>query len=75
MVLPNGRIYGRGRLEEMGGRKGFGMMMMMMKGPQAAGIGGSGGGDTAMFAGDDTVRDPTTGEVFRWDEVRKVFIT
>ncbi|KAL7267368.1 GID complex subunit containing RING finger motif [Rhizina undulata] len=47
VVLPNGRIYGRERLEELAAKIGLG------------------GGK---------VRDPTTGEEWGWDKVRKVFI-
>jgi macrophage erythroblast attacher len=53
IVLPNGRIYGRERLEDLQ-RKLLG------------GVGEVRGCD---------VRDPTTGEVFQWDEVRKVYIS
>lgn len=53
IVLPNGRIYGRDRLEELQ-RKLTG------------GVGEIGEGE---------VRDPTTGEVFAWEEVRKVYIS
>src|SRR4051812_47714991 len=53
IVLPNGRIYGRRRLEEL---------QRKLEG----GVGEVSGGD---------VRDPTTGEVFAWEEVRKVYIS
>ena len=53
IVLPNGRIYGRDRLEEL----------------QRKLEGGLG------EIGDGEVRDPTTGEVFDWAEVRKVYIS
>lgn len=53
IVLPNGRIYGRKRLEDLQ-RKLVG------------GVGEVGSGD---------VRDPTTGEVFQWGEVKKVYIS
>lgn len=53
IVLPNGRIYGRQRLEEL--------QRMSVGGVSAVAVG--------------TVRDPTTGEIFRWDEVRKVYIS
>ena len=52
-MLPNGRIYGRKRLEEL---------QRKLEG----GVGEVGGGE---------VRDPTTSEVFTWDEVRKVYIS
>jgi macrophage erythroblast attacher len=53
IVLPNGRIYGRRRLEEL---------QRKLEG----GVGEVGGGK---------VRDPTTGEDFGWEEVRKVYIS
>ena len=53
VVLPNGRIYGRQRLEDM----------------QRKLAGGAG-----EVAGDQ-VRDPTTGKVFGWGEVKKVYIS
>lgn len=53
IVLPNGRIYGRARLEDLQ-RKLVG------------GVGEVSGAD---------VRDPTTGEVFKWEEVKKVYIS
>jgi macrophage erythroblast attacher len=53
IVLPNGRIYGRRRLEEL---------QRKLEG----GAGEVSGGK---------VRDPTTGEVFAWEEVRKVYIS
>jgi macrophage erythroblast attacher len=53
IVLPNGRIYGRRRLEDL---------QRKLEG----GVGEVGGGK---------VRDPTTGEVFEWEEVRKVYIS
>ena len=53
IVLPNGRIYGRDRLEELQRKL-------------AGGVGEIAEGE---------VRDPTTGEVFEWGEVRKVYIS
>jgi len=53
IVLPNGRIYGRGRLEELQRKL-------------AGGVGEVGEGE---------VRDPTTGQVFSWEEVSKVYIS
>lgn len=53
IVLPNGRIYGRDRLEELQRKL-------------AGGVGEIGEGE---------VRDPATGEVFNWVEVRKVYIS
>ncbi|ERF69210.1 hypothetical protein EPUS_01167 [Endocarpon pusillum Z07020] len=53
IVLPNGRIYGRARLEDL----------------QRKLVGGAG-----EVSGAD-VRDPTTGEVFKWEEVKKVYIS
>jgi macrophage erythroblast attacher len=63
VVLPNGRIYGRGRLEEL-------QKKLVM-----AGGGGRGDGMHDPEIGKDgEVRDPTTGESFTWDEVKKVYI-
>jgi macrophage erythroblast attacher len=53
IVLPNGRIYGRARLEDLQRKLQ---------------------GGAAEVAGGD-VRDPTTGEVFQKDEIRKVYIS
>ena len=53
IVLPNGRVYGRDRLQDLQRKL-------------AGGVGEIGEGD---------VRDPTTGEVFNWGEVRKVYIS
>jgi macrophage erythroblast attacher len=53
IVLPNGRIYGRDRLEELQRKL-------------AGGVG---------EIGEDKVRDPTTGDVFAWEDVRKVYIS
>lgn len=53
IVLPNGRVYGREKLEDL----------------QRKLVGGVGG------VGEGEVRDPTTGEVFGWGEVRKVYIS
>ena len=53
IVLPNGRIYGRERLEELQRKL-------------AGGVG---------EIGDDQVRDPATGDIFSWSEVRKVYIS
>jgi macrophage erythroblast attacher len=53
IVLPNGRIYGRERLEDL----------------QRKLVGGAG----EVSGG--KVRDPTTGEVFQWDKVKKVYIS
>ncbi|EXJ62761.1 hypothetical protein A1O7_03200 [Cladophialophora yegresii CBS 114405] len=47
VVLPNGRIYGRERLEEL---------------------------QRKLIGKEGEVRDPTTGESFTWDQVRKVYI-
>jgi len=63
VVLPNGRIYGRGRLEEL-----------QRKLVMASGGGGRGDGQELQIGKDGEVRDPTTGDSFSWDEVRKVYI-
>lgn len=63
VVLPNNRIYGRARLEEL-----------QRKILRAAG--GNGGMiDEDMIGAHGEVQDPTTGEVFDWEEVKKVYIT
>lgn len=60
VVLPNGRIYGRGKLEDL-------QRKLLM---------GSGGANVhEMEVGKDgEVVDPTTLEKFSWDEVKKVYI-
>jgi macrophage erythroblast attacher len=58
VVLPNDRIYGRARLEELQ-RK----LAMAGGGPDHLDIGKAG-----------QVVDPTTGEKFTWPEVKKVYI-
>ena len=64
VVLPNGRIYGRQRLEEL-------QRKLVM-------AGGCGGGPCGMqdvqIGKEGEVRDPTTGERFKWDQVKKVYI-
>ncbi|KAK4936315.1 GID complex subunit containing RING finger motif [Elasticomyces elasticus] len=63
VVLPNGRIYGRERLEEL-------QRKLVM-----AGLGGGDGNIQDLQIGKEgEVRDPTTGESFTWDQVRKVYI-
>lgn len=63
MVLPNGRIYGRERLEEL-------QRKLVM-----AGLGGGDGNIQDLQIGKEgEVRDPTTGESFTWDQVKKVYI-
>ncbi|KKY25449.1 putative macrophage erythroblast attacher [Phaeomoniella chlamydospora] len=52
IVLPNGRIYGKHKLEEMQKKMAL-----------------------AMGLDPSDIRDPTTGEVFHWWEVKKVYIT
>ncbi|EXJ72188.1 uncharacterized protein A1O5_04692 [Cladophialophora psammophila CBS 110553] len=47
VVLPNGRIYGRERLEEL---------------------------QRKLIGKEGEVRDPTTGQSFTWDQVKKVYI-
>jgi macrophage erythroblast attacher len=70
VVLPNGRIYGRERLEELQRKK-----------ERASGGAGSGtvlkGGavDEDLIGKEGEVTDPTTGETFLWEEVKKVYIT
>jgi macrophage erythroblast attacher len=64
VVLPNGRIYGRERLEEL-----------QRKLVMASGGGGGGDGMQDLRIGKEgEVRDPTTGESFPWDQVKKVYI-
>jgi macrophage erythroblast attacher len=58
VVLPNGRIYGRARLEEL-------QRKLAMAG---------GGVDQLMIGKEGQVVDPTTGERFTWPEVKKVYI-
>ena len=53
VVLPNGRIYGRRRLEELQRKLEGGV------------------GEVA----EEEVRDPTTGEIYQWEDVRKVYIS
>ena len=64
VVLPNGRIYGRERLEEL-------QRKLVMAG---GGGGGSDGMQGLEIGKEGEVRDPTTGESFTWDQVRKVYI-
>lgn len=63
VVLPNGRIYGRARLEEL---------------QRKLAMSGQGGGDGDMhdlqIGKGGMVRDPTTGESFPWNQVKKVYI-
>lgn len=59
VVLPNGRIYGRARLEDL-------QRKLVM-------AGGDGMEDT-LIGYEGEVRDPTTGESYTWDQVRKVYI-
>lgn len=61
VVLPNGRIYGRGRLEDLQ-RK----LLMASGGVNT---------DDMEIGKDGEVVDPTTGERFAWHEVKKVYIT
>jgi len=62
VVLPNGRIYGRERLEELQRKLAM------------AGLSGDVGINDLQIGKEGEVRDPTTGESFTWDEVRKVYI-
>ena len=64
VVLPNGRIYGRQRLEEL-------QRKLVMSG---GGGGGADGMHELQIGKEGEVRDPTTGESFPWDQVRKVYI-
>jgi macrophage erythroblast attacher len=61
VVLPNGRIYGRARLEEL-------QRKLVM-----AGVGGGNIDDMAIGTEGEVV-DPTTGEKFAWSEAKKVYI-
>lgn len=58
VVLPNDRIYGRARLEEL-------QRKLAMAG---------GGVDQLMIGKEGQVVDPTTGERYAWPEVKKVYI-
>ena len=62
VVLPNGRIYGRERLEEL--QRKFAM----------AGLSGHSGTQDLVIGKEGVVRDPTTGDSFEWEEVKKVYI-
>ncbi|KIV91146.1 hypothetical protein PV10_05719 [Exophiala mesophila] len=62
VVLPNGRIYGRQRLEEL-------QRKLVM-----AGLAGDFNIHDIEIGKDGEARDPTTGEGFGWDEVKKVYI-
>lgn len=63
VMLPNGRVYGRERLLELERKKAR--------------------TDPTTFGSDDEyekrkprkVQDPVTGEEFKWEDVKKVFIT
>ncbi|KAG9768961.1 protein FYV10, partial [Aureobasidium melanogenum] len=66
VVLPNGRIYGRHRLEEL-------QRQLAMAGLGGDGHGGHGVHDL-QIGKEGEVRDPTTGESFTWDQVKKVYI-
>ena len=61
VVLPNGRIYGRARLEDL--QRKLNMAGMGSAGPDEPEIGKEG-----------DVLDPTTGERFTWQQVKKVYI-
>lgn len=67
VVLPNGRIYGRARLEEL----------QRKKERVAGGTGLIRGGliDEDLIGKEGEVTDPTTGETFSWEDVKKVYIT
>ncbi|OAG35687.1 hypothetical protein AYO21_10158 [Fonsecaea monophora] len=65
VVLPNGRIYGRARLEEL-------QRKLVMAG--GGGSGGQSGTHEVQIGKEGEVRDPTTGQSFTWDEVKKVYI-
>jgi macrophage erythroblast attacher len=70
VVLPNGRIYGKGRLEELQRKL---LMASGAGGGFASGV--EEGKDGVRIGETGEVRDPTTGESFGWEEVRKVYIT
>ncbi|OAL35599.1 hypothetical protein AYO20_05218 [Fonsecaea nubica] len=65
VVLPNGRIYGRARLEEL-------QRKLVMAG--GGGSGGQSGTHEVQIGKEGEVRDPTTGQSFTWDQVKKVYI-
>lgn len=65
VVLPNGRIYGRQRLEDL-----------QRKQMRAQGLAGSGGrGDEQIGKAGTFVTDPVTGTKFDWAKVKKVYIS
>lgn len=61
VVLPNGRIYGRAKLEDL-------QRKLAMAGVGGANI------DEMEIGKEGEVVDPTTGERFGWHEVKKVYI-
>ena len=68
VVLPNGRIYGRERLEEL-------QRKLVMGGGGGGGrVQGPDGMQDLVIGKEGEVRDPTTGENFSWDQVKKVYI-
>ncbi|RMD41396.1 hypothetical protein DV735_g3744, partial [Chaetothyriales sp. CBS 134920] len=58
VVLPNARIYGRARLEDLQRKLAM----------------ANGGADSIQIGKEGEVVDPTTGEKFSWQEVKKVYI-
>lgn len=61
VVLPNGRVYGRAKLEDL--QRKFLMAS------------GSANAEEIEIGKDGELVDPTTGEKFGWHEVKKVYIT
>jgi macrophage erythroblast attacher len=70
VVLPNGRIYGREKLEELQ-RK---LVMAGVGGVSESGTGEGVNAHELQIGKEGQVRDPTTGETFSWDQVKKVYI-
>jgi macrophage erythroblast attacher len=70
VVLPNGRIYGREKLEELQ-RK---LVMAGVGGVSESGTGEGVNAHELRIGKEGQVRDPTTGETFSWDQVKKVYI-
>ncbi|RMZ78672.1 hypothetical protein DV738_g3765, partial [Chaetothyriales sp. CBS 135597] len=58
VVLPNARIYGRARLEDLQRKLAM----------------ANGGADSIQIGKEGDVVDPTTGEKFSWQDVKKVYI-
>ncbi|KAF1986027.1 hypothetical protein K402DRAFT_394272 [Aulographum hederae CBS 113979] len=69
VVLPNGRVYGRRRLEEAN-------RALVGSGGEEEGSGGGGRDGNGGAEGDGWVRDPMDlGRRWKWSEVKKVYIS